>query len=369
MSGIRFYTTVVRYWRRTCQLLRQISGKPKTIYVGDRVSFYKKMWREAADQIGLTFQQLSDIIWEIRDDGEFVTRVSNYLAMLDDPVTLKIAGDKVLTYKLLSEKGLSIPPYTMFSISSLEKVRRFIAEHDGPFVVKPARGTSAGLGVTTNLRSFMQCAKASALASIYCEDQLIERFIVGESYRLLFVGQKLIRIARRRGSRVTGNGDHSLARLVADKYPEYCKKDDPATWSSDGDLVRTIIAQGLTLQSVPARGEHVLVTSRLFGLDRHEEIRTIYTEDVTNQVCREIVEDARQACSALRSEFAGVDIITTDPSVPLRTSNGAIVEVNSTPGLHHHYGLKGDDAAEPAATEVLRYILNKKNKIFDRVPK
>jgi cyanophycin synthetase len=58
----------------------------------------------------------------------------------------------------------------------------------------------------------------------------------------------------------------------------------------------------------------------------------------------------------MNSGFAGIDIITLDPSVPLSESGGVINEVNTTPGLHHHYNHANADSSGPAV-DVLKCLL------------
>jgi cyanophycin synthetase len=57
---------------------------------------------------------------------------------------------------------------------------------------------------------------------------------------------------------------------------------------------------------------------------------------VTDQVCTAIVECGRAAANAIGARLAGVDIVTTDLSVPLTDSGGVVLEVNTTPGLYIH---------------------------------
>jgi cyanophycin synthetase len=55
------------------------------------------------------------------------------------------------------------------------------------------------------------------------------------------------------------------------------------------------------------------------------------------------------------SRFAGVDILTNDPSVPLAKSRGVFLELNTTPGIHHHY-IAPEGGSPPVAVAVLRHI-------------
>lgn len=335
-------------------------GTAKTTYVDARVPFYRDMWRTAAEHCDLKFVELSDTIWEIRDGGTTIARFNNYLVSLDDPVTLKIAGDKSLTYRLLQERGLPIAEHQEFSLASLRLAQGFMSDHDGPFVVKPARGASAALGITTHIQTWRQCVHAAALASIYCENLIIERFIVGESLRLLFAGGDLICASRRTGTRVTGDGEQSLDRLVSERHPEIHRAASPGNWMPTSELYLTTSAQGFRQHSIPEKGREVLVLGSSSSLvSDHKEIRTVYTEDVTRFLSDEIVNTAKEACLAIQSEFSGVDIITTDPTVALEKSGGVIGEVNTTPGLHHHYALKNSNQSTPAAIAVLQYLRGK----------
>jgi cyanophycin synthetase len=343
-----------KFLRRLVQFFRNSSNRAGR----DRAVFYSRIWREAAAECGLTAYTISDKVMEFRYRDAFVTRIYGDITMLDNPATLMIAGDKALTYELLEKARLPITEFRAFRLDSLVHAKEFIRDREGPFVIKPVRGTATGLGVSTNLTTFAQCVNAAALAATYCDDLLIEKHVAGESYRLLFVGQKLARIARRSGARVTGDGVQTLAQLIRRTYPSLSddvdKMDDGAS-----DLAQTCSAQGYQSADILGKGLVALVTSRPLNENVNVELRTVYTEDVTDAVCDEIIEDARRACAVLHSEFTGIDVITTNPRVSLLDSKGVIVEVNTTPGLQHHYELKGNQHEESAAAHVLRYIISK----------
>jgi D-alanine-D-alanine ligase-like ATP-grasp enzyme len=48
------------------------------------------------------------------------------------------------------------------------------------------------------------------------------------------------------------------------------------------------------------------------------------------------------------AELLGVDFITLDASVGLERSSGIINEINTTPGLHHHYQSSAERYPKPA---------------------
>jgi len=78
-------------------------------------------------------------------------------------------------------------------------------------------------------------------------------------------------------------------------------------------------------------------------------------ESAAHLLCPSIIADGVRAAAAVGARLAGVDVITTDPSVPLAESGGVVLEVNTTPGFYYHYH-KRDDCC-PVALNVLRAAL------------
>jgi cyanophycin synthetase len=124
----------------------------------------------------------------------------------------------------------------------------------------------------------------------------------------------------------------------------------------DRDCEATLPSQGLTLDAVPGRDRVFLVKSARNRRGRRAELRTVYDDDITDIICDDLRETAERAARALRCELAGVDVITTDVTRPLRESGGFINEVNTTPGLHHHYDSAREAYPKPAV-RVLRALL------------
>ncbi|UCE25328.1 MAG: hypothetical protein JSU74_04595, partial [Candidatus Zixiibacteriota bacterium] len=78
------------------------------------------------------------------------------------------------------------------------------------------------------------------------------------------------------------------------------------------------------------------------------EVRTVYNETVTDAVSDSMVKAAEKAAGIIGSRFVGVDFIVTDGSVSLEESGGIINELNTTPGLHHHYDPEREEFPGPA---------------------
>jgi cyanophycin synthetase len=318
----------------------------RDVYVQDRVTEYREMWRTVAARIGAQFSPLAENLWEVRLNGR-KTRILNHKLEFDDPVILEMAGNKPLVYRMLKEKRLRVPDHEVFRLDDLDCADAFLRRHPRGCVVKPASGTSSGLGITTHIRTRREVRKAAILASLHDSELLIEQMVPGESYRMLVLDGEVIHAVRRRGPRLVGDGISTVAGLIQAENESRTKRGE-STVGTGRDCEFTLDYQNLSLSSTPALGQSFVVQSVNDPRQRRSEVRTVYNEDVTGLVCAALKKDAGSVAETLGSRFIGVDLITKDPTIPLEDSGGAIIEANTTPGLHHHYDSRREKFPEPA---------------------
>ncbi|HWE01870.1 MAG TPA: hypothetical protein VG326_05620 [Tepidisphaeraceae bacterium] len=333
-----------RAFRRFKDPRRKASGRHQD-------AFYKKAWREAAESLGGECVPLGDRFSQITVDGVSTRVVENFSA-IDDPVTLAVLHDKPLTHQILESHGLATPRHASFSLKRIGAAVEFLEAGARDCVVKPARGTGGGRGVTTGIRTRSHLARAAAAATCYCDELLIEEQLDGDNYRLLYLDGELIDAFVRRPPGVIGDGRSTVAQLVRQANDERLRNGSNISQvliAVDLDMKRTLARQNLTLGSVPPAAAHVTlktVINENCGADNSTAV---------DSLCQSIVHDGRVAVTALRARFVGIDLITTDPGVPLAESGGAIIEVNGTPNLYFHYHKK--DSVFPAAVPLLRRLL------------
>lgn len=339
----------LRQWQcRLTRAARRLLGRPRTVYVDQRVAEYRGYWEAAAQRVGAEFLPLTDGIWEVRR-GAARVRLANYVVGVDDPVTLRLAGSKSFCYQLAQRCGLPVPAHVVCDLADLDRAQRFLVEHGPPLVVKPATGTSSGIGVTTLVESPRGLEHAAALASLFSRDLIVERMVAAESCRLLYLDGRLLHGVRRRGVRVRGDGRSSLRALL--------DRDQKNGLRTDRVTRYTLAAQGLTRDSVPGDQQEVVVRSLPAAETATEELRTVYDEAITGLIHPAVREAGAAVVRALGSRFAGVDVLTNDPAVPLTESGGVFLEVNTTPGIHHHYVTPEDRRTHPVAVAVLDSLL------------
>jgi cyanophycin synthetase len=323
---------------------RRASGRHQT-------EFYETTWRQAAEELGGTWTRLGPDMSEITLDGAR-TRVVHNVSEIDNPVTLAILHDKPLTHRLLTAENLPVPRHAAFTLKDFSAAIAFLQSAGRDCVVKPAGGTGGGRGVTTGIQTLSHLARAAAAAAVYADELLIEEQIAGDNYRLLYLDGKLIDSFIRRLPRVVADGKSSVAALVRQVNEERLANKagvSQVLLSIDLDMRRTLAGQGLSLRAIPAKGRIVTlktVVNENAGADN---------TTATGMLCPSIIADGERAVRALGVRFAGIDIVTADPSVPLAQSGGVILEVNGTPNLYYHY--KKSDGCFPVAVHLLRRLL------------
>jgi cyanophycin synthetase len=324
--------------------VRPPGSSAPTRYVWQRVAEHRRCWAAAAESVGAEFFVLSERIWDVRRAGRS-TRIANDLIELDDPVTLEVAGDKELCYRLASAAGVRVPEYVVVERSNADRALEQVPRGWFPLVVKPARGTSAGIGVTVGVRTRAELPRAAAAAFVHGRRVIVQRMVAGETCRLLFLDGGMIHAVRRRGLRVVPDGRSTVAQLLGADLPV----------AGLSPLVAAFLAAGnLTLDSVLPPGPAIPVSGVPAGERTRESLRTIYDEDITRLVSPKLAAEAARFVSVVGSKWAGVDVVTPDPNCGLDEC-GAVIEINTTPGILHH--CPSDGSSCPVAETVLERLL------------
>jgi D-alanine-D-alanine ligase-like ATP-grasp enzyme len=342
MQGL-FFKFRHRYYPSNQQLLRQFAR----IYE----KYYRSYWGSAACSVGAELRELDDQILEI-SDGKHRTYVRGHRVMLDTHLSLRIAENKHLTYKLLEEAGYRGPSYIVYDLASIPKAAEFMEHLNTMVVIKPMQGTGGGNGITTNIHSRRQLKYASVWASGYDVNLLIERQIPGNSYRLLYLGGRFVDAVRRDPPRVVGDGRCALRKLIAMENRRRAEGDAVLSLchiTTDLECKYHLANAGMLLNYIPVAGESVVVKTVVNQNSYRENHREL-------MVHPSIIELGERLVSALNLELAGVDIIAPTLAMPLQDSGGVINEINTTPGLHYH-DLIADRAGVPDVGKlVLQYI-------------
>ena len=349
-SAVSIHLKFKRFALQVIRKLRSVFRPTSTIYVNSRVQEYRSYWSGAAEKIGATFEDIYDGVWSIGLNGR-TTRIANYVTEADSPVTLILACNKSYCADLANKLKIPTAVTGRFDFEDIRAIQDAVSDEDGLGVIKPDSGSSSGLGITTQIRSISEIKKAVLLASLYDKSILLERFVPSESCRLLYLNFKLIHSLRGTGVRLVGDGVSSILELSKRAYPE-TRTDDPIVQFS-------LQSQGLTTSSVLPNDVSVVIRHVSEAKDQTTEFRTVYDEDVTPPVGFALNQQITELVSNLQCNLVGVDILTNDLSCRLEDSGGVFLELNTTPGIHHHY-LNSTLVQEASVAEpILKYLLSR----------
>jgi cyanophycin synthetase len=262
-------------------------------------------------------------------------------------IGVDIAGDKMLTKKLLARAGIVVPD----GVVARTEVEAIMAadELDGPVVIKPRNGNH-GRCVTVGVRTAAQARQAyrrAAAGSGSCE-VIVETFAPGRDYRVLVVDGRVAAAAELRPPCVTGDGEHTVIELIdllnADPRRGQGHSRPLTKITVDDAMLAHIAAAGYQPGTVPTPGQQVT-------LRRNGNLSTGGTsKDVTDQVHADVAELCRRIAAVTGLDVCGIDLRAEDIGAPLvapslaggsgRPSGGhkaaAVIEINACPGLRMH---------------------------------
>ncbi|QQE66425.1 cyanophycin synthetase [Leptolyngbya sp. BL0902] len=264
--------------------------------------------------------------------GRYQQRIQATLSSKTSILAVELASDKEGTKQILRDAGIPVPRGTV--IYYQDELEEAINDVGGfPIVVKPLDGNH-GRGITIDINSHEAAEEAYEAAREVSSGVIIERFYKGRDHRVLMVNGRLVAVAERVPAHVVGDGQSTIEQLI-----EITNQDPRRGDGHDNILTRITVdrttwqlldRKGYTLDTVLPKGEicYLRSTANLstggIAIDRTDEIHP------------DNVWIAQRIAKTIGLDIAGIDVVTTDISKPLREMDGVIVEVNAAPGLRMH---------------------------------
>jgi cyanophycin synthetase len=246
---------------------------------------------------------------------------------------VELASDKEGTKRMLRDAGVPVPRGTV--IYYLDELEQAIEDVGGfPIVIKPLDGNH-GRGITINIDSWELAEEAYDAAKAVSKGVIVERYYRGRDHRLLVVNGKVVAVAERVPAHVVGNGQLTIAELIEETNRDPRRGEGHNNVLTQIELDRNsfqlLERQDYALDTVLPRGEvcYLKATANLstggIAIDRTDEIHP------------ENIWIAQRVAKIIGLDIAGIDVVTSDISRPLREVDGVIVEVNAAPGFRMHF--------------------------------
>jgi cyanophycin synthetase len=267
--------------------------------------------------------------------GAYQKRIQATLTNATGILGVELASDKENTKKILRDAGVPVPRGTV--VYYLDELEQAIEDVGGyPIVIKPLDGNH-GRGITININNWQLAEEAydAAQAEAKTRGVIVERFYTGRDHRVLVVNGKVVAVAERVPAHVVGDGKSTIARLVemTNQDPRRGEGHDNVLTQIEIDRAsfQLLERQGYTLDTVLPAGEicYLKATANLstggIAIDRTDDIHP------------ENLWLAQRVAKIIGLDIAGIDVVTSDISRPLREVDGVIVEVNAAPGFRMHF--------------------------------
>ncbi len=246
-------------------------------------------------------------------------------------IGVEVACDKEDTKHLLEQANIPVPKG---EIVRSERGLKDAVDYIGyPLVIKPINGNH-GRGITINIQNWEEATEALAAAKKISRSVIVEKYIIGDDYRLLVIDYKLIAAAKRTPAHVVGDGKSSIQELI----DEINK--DPRRGYGHEKVLTMIKVNDMTeniLQSEGLTTESILEEGRILNLKDTANLSTGGTAtDVTDIVHPENIFMAERIARVIGLNICGIDLMTTDISKPVSETGGTVLEVNAGPGFRMH---------------------------------
>lgn len=233
----------------------------------------------------------------------------------------RLARDKFRTAQVLRQLGLPAPVHGR--VASAAQAVELAGQLGYPVVVKPA-DRDGGLGVSADLRNEAAVLDAYRNAAQYSNQILVEKHADGDDHRLTVLHGRLIKTVLMRPFGVTGDGQRSIAQLLAEALP-----DQPHTQPAlDHEALGLLEQYGMTGATVLAPGQQLALRRRANmaagGTPILVEPARVHPDN------RRLAE---RAAAALGLDLAGIDLIVPDISRSWFDTGALICEVNGQPQL------------------------------------
>lgn len=309
----------------------------KTRYTGPLVG---KIFRKIAPRIGA--KVVIEPEWNIVGQIVYKSGRKRYFRYSSiDLNTLgasEVSRDKDYANFFMKRMGYpTVPGRTFFSpdwAKAMESPRdihaayRYAKKIGFPVIVKPNSGSQGkGVALVHTRREFY-----AATRRIFKLDRiaLVQTPVKGRDYRIVVLDNMVISAYERIPLSVVGDGRSSIKKLLEEKQRNFfASSRDTKIRMNDPRIKAKLARTGLTLRSIPARGNRVCL------LDNANLSTGGDSVDVTATIHPDFHAFAVGLTRDMGLRLAGVDIIV-DGDIDNTPQKYSVLEINSAPGLDHY---------------------------------
>lgn len=246
-------------------------------------------------------------------------------------IAVDLASNKDETKRML--RDASIPVADGMCISDLAALDEVIRKIGFPLVFKPLDGNH-GKGASINVKTTEEATSAFHHAKKYSRKIIVERFIVGNDYRILVINHRFIAAALREPAHIIGDGVSSIHNLIdlenCNPKRGYGHENVLTEITIDRETTDQLERQGYTLKTI-LKKEEVCYLKGTANLSTGGT-----STDVTDIVHPSNIFIFERISRVIGLDICGIDIMATNLNEPLDITGGVVLEVNAAPGFRMH---------------------------------
>ncbi|SFB85895.1 glutamate-cysteine ligase /glutathione synthase [Alkalibacterium subtropicum] len=274
------------------------------------------------------------LAFSYKGDKEYVR--NGNMTSKDTYISHWLMANKTVTKKVLKENGFAVPAGEEFS--SLEEAKNYYAIASQKAVVIKPKSTNYGIGITIFKQTPKRTDYEEALSFAFKEDDsiLVEEYIEGTEYRFFVLNGKVEAVLLREPANVTGDGEHSVKELIAEKNRHPYRGENhraPLEKIKMGEIEAMMLKeQGYTFESVLPENEKVYLRENSNISTGGDSI------DVTDDMHESYKSVAEDIARALDVKVTGLDLIVPDIHMPSTKANNGytVIEANFNPAMNMH---------------------------------
>ncbi|MDR2903193.1 MAG: cyanophycin synthetase [Clostridiales bacterium] len=263
--------------------------------------------------------------------GKYSKLVQATLTDATSCISADISTNKQFTKYLLHDHQIPVPYGKVVYTAQAAAVA---ADDIGlPVAVKPFNGNQ-GRGVQVGLKSEAEVKSAFTEAAQYSAGVIVEKHITGNDYRVLVIGGEVKAVAQRLPAAVVGDGRHTVKELVDLVNLDPSRGEDHEKSLTkiklDAIALELLSKNNMTENDIPAPGKKIVLRENCNISTGGIAI------DCTDRIHPDNIDAAVRAANAIGIDVAGIDIVTADIAKSIYETNGAVIEVNTAPGIRMH---------------------------------
>lgn len=245
----------------------------------------------------------------------------------DSALGIRVAGHKLLAAQWLRRAGLPASQHQM--VSTLDHAAHAARLLGWPVVLKPVN-RDRGEGVSVQVGDGVSLRAAFAHAVRYSPQVLVEKQAPGVCHRLLVVRGQVLYAVKRLPVAVQGDGASTARQLIAAAHAHWRGQPPwrrPPPLLEDAQAQASLQQAGLSLDATVPSGQWAplrLIESTADGGRDEDVMACLHPDNVALAI---------RAAALFGLEMAGVDVISTDISVPWHANEAIVNEVNASPTL------------------------------------